>query len=209
MPLGVAKLVGNRVFAKSFVYLNKEEKWVDLTFIDLAVYLIIVNFRTMKKALIVFVLFVISTHIKSQDLPAWKITDVEKLIQQKNEGVLVINFWATFCRPCVAEIPSFIKISDQYKNDSVTLYLVSVDLPSAYPKKISTFARDKQFNSNISWLNETNADYFCPKVDESWSGSIPATLFVNTKTGYRKFYEGEMKASAFEAELQKAIGNNK
>ena len=87
--------------------------------------------------------------------------------------------------------------------------LVSLDLPSYYPVKISAFAKEHKFNTNIAWLNETNADYFCPKIDEKWSGSIPATLIVNTKTGYRKFFEEEMDPAVFEKELKIAIEGNK
>lgn len=160
----------------------------------------------MKRLLISLLFSGIAMIGKSQDIPKWKITDVENMINAKNGDVLVINFWATFCKPCVAEIPSFIKITDKYKTDQVKLYLVSLDLPSAYPKKIASFSKEKKFNTNIAWLEETNADYFCPKIDQSWSGSIPATLIVNTKTGYRFFNEGEMKEAVFEAELKKAIG---
>jgi len=142
-----------------------------------------------------------------QKIPKWKITDVENLMNAKDSSILVLNFWATFCKPCVAEIPFFIGIANKYKAEGVKLFLVSVDLPSAYPAKIATFARNKNFNTNISWLQETNADYFCPKIDASWSGSIPATLFLNTATGYRKFFEGEIKAEVFETELKKAIAN--
>lgn len=138
-----------------------------------------------------------------------KITDVEKYIQSDSNNVLVINFWATFCKPCVAEIPSFIKITNKYKSSNVKLLLISLDLPSYYPAKIATFAKQKHFNTNIAWLNETNADYFCPKIDEKWSGSIPATLIVNNKTGYRKFFEEEIDPAVFEKELKLAIEGNK
>ncbi|HMJ46361.1 MAG TPA: TlpA disulfide reductase family protein [Ferruginibacter sp.] len=143
----------------------------------------------------------------SQSIPKWKITDVENYITTKKDQVLVINFWATFCKPCVAEIPSFIKITNQYKKEGVKLLLVSLDLPTYYPAKIASFAKKRKFNSSIVWLNETNADYFCPRVDPKWSGSIPSTLIVNTKTGYRKFIEEEMEAAEFEKELKKAIEN--
>lgn len=142
--------------------------------------------------------------LQAQEIPKWKITDVEKYVADNN-GVIVINMWATFCKPCVAEIPSFIRITDQYKKTGVKLLLVSLDLPSFYPKKIASFAKKNKFNSNIVWLDETNADYFCPKIDKAWSGSIPATLFINKATGYRKFLEEEMSADVFEKELQSAI----
>lgn len=142
---------------------------------------------------------------QSQDIPKWKITDVEKRIAEKNGEVLVINMWATFCKPCVAEIPSFIQITDKYKSDHVKLMLVSLDLPSYFPKKIGDFAKRQNFKADIVWLDENNADYFCPKIDSTWSGSIPATLIINTKTGYRKFFEEEIPAAVFEKELQAAI----
>ena len=160
----------------------------------------------MKKiiACIAFIFF--SAVLTAQQVPQWKITDIEKLMQANDSNVLVFNFWATFCKPCVAEIPSFIKIAEKYKKERVKLTLVSLDLPSYYPKKIAAFVKEHQFNTNISWLKETNADYFCPKIDADWSGAIPATLILNKKTGYRYFVEGEITEAVFEEALKKAIG---
>jgi len=159
----------------------------------------------MKRMLFLLLLAGIGWNSFSQEIPKWKITDVEKYMKGGNEEVLVINFWATFCKPCVAEIPSFIKITEKYKSNKVQLLLVSLDLPSYYPAKVANFAKKNKFTANIVWLDETNADYFCPKIDKSWSGSIPGTLFLNTKTGYRKFFEEEIDALTFENELKKAM----
>lgn len=159
----------------------------------------------MKKIVFSILLGLLGFCSYSQSIPAWKITDVEKYIASGNGDVLVINCWATFCKPCVAEIPSFISITNKYKDQHVKLLLVSLDLPSAYPKKIGAFAKQHKFNTQIVWLDETNADYFCPKLDPQWSGSIPATLIINTKTGYRKFFEEELEATVFEKALKEAI----
>lgn len=159
----------------------------------------------MKKFLLAVVVSLFSFAATAQSIPKWKIIDVENYVATEKNDVLVINMWATFCKPCVAELPGFIKVTDNYKKYNVKLLLVSLDLPSFYPNKIASFAKKHKFNSNIVWLQETNADYFCPKIDKSWSGSIPATLFLNKKTGYRKFLEEEMSASDFEKELQAAI----
>ena len=152
-------------------------------------------------------LLISAVNVNGQRLQKWKITDVEQRIAAKTGEILVFNFWATFCKPCVAEIPSFIEVCDRYKNAGVKLILVSLDLPSFYPKKITAFAKQHGFATGMAWLQETNADYFCPKVDSSWSGSIPATLMVNTKTGKRFFVEGEIEGKEFEGHLQKLIGN--
>jgi len=140
-----------------------------------------------------------------QKIPALSSNELSKIIESDGTDVVVVSFWATFCKPCVAEIPSFIKASKRYSSKEVSLLLVSLDLPSAYPKKISRFAKAKNFNTNLAWLNETDADYFCPKVDKSWTGSIPATLVVNKRTGYRKFTEGEITGAEFEQILADAL----
>jgi len=153
-----------------------------------------------KKCVFIIAFFCFAVAVHAQDIPKVKMVDVVQHFEQKNDSIYVINFWATFCKPCVAEIPNFIKITNKYKKDKVKLMLVSLDLPSFYPKRIAT---------NIAWLEETNADYFCPMIDKTWGGSIPATIIVNAKTGYRKFFEAEISAVDFEKELKKAIESKK
>lgn len=159
--------------------------------------------RLMKYSIVLLSLLAFSTS-QAQKIPKWKITDVENLVAN-GDGIQVINFWATFCKPCVAEIPDFIRISKKYAKEKVRLQLVSIDLPASYPAKIAAFAKKSNFNTNIAWLNETNADYFCPKVSPKWSGAIPATLIVNHRTGYRKFFEDPLSGADFEKELKLAI----
>src|SRR5688572_13176647 len=155
-----------------------------------------------------FILFLLFTGIfslQAQTIPSWKITDVEQLMN-KSDSIVVINFWATFCKPCIEEIPYLQSISNKYKEEKVKLLLVSLDLAAFYPKRIEAFAKKNNFTSQVVWLDETNADYFCPKIDSSWSGVIPATLIINNKAGYKKFVEEQMKPEEFEMELKKAIG---
>lgn len=142
--------------------------------------------------------------VTAQTIPSWKVTKLQDYIS-KSDSVLVINFWATFCKPCIEEIPYFESTVKKYKDQKVKLMLVSLDLKEEYPVKIKAFAKKNNYSSQIVWLNETNADYFCPKVDKAWSGGIPATLIINTKTGYRKFFEDELKPEEFEDELKKAL----
>lgn len=141
---------------------------------------------------------------QAQTIPSWKVTKLEDYIST-SDSVLVINFWATFCKPCIAEIPYFESTVKKYKDQKVKLMLVSLDLKDQYPAKIKAFAKKNKYSSQIVWLNETNADYFCPKVDKAWSGGIPATLIINPKTGYRKFFEEELAHKEFETELKMAL----
>jgi thiol-disulfide isomerase/thioredoxin len=157
----------------------------------------------LQRFLVVLILLA-TTSVKAQDIASWKVKDVKNYID-KSDSILVINFWATFCVPCVEEIPYLQSISNKYKDQKVKLLLVSLDLPSFYPNKIKTFDNEHEVNSEVVWFNETNANYFCPAIDKSWSGVIPATIFINKKTGYKKFIEEQMTPEQFEAELKKAL----
>jgi thiol-disulfide isomerase/thioredoxin len=169
---------------------------------------LVVFLSHMRKSILFSSIIFCSFTGQAQGIAKMKMADVVRLFNNKSDTIYVVNFWASFCKPCVAEIPDFIRITDKYKNQKVKLLLVSVDLPSYYPAKIAAFAKQHHFNTNIAWLNETNADYFCPVIDSSWSGTIPATIIVNAKTGYKKFWEGDVKANVFTAALQKAIVEN-
>jgi thiol-disulfide isomerase/thioredoxin len=141
----------------------------------------------------------------SQTIKQIKITDLEKTIAE-SKTPLIVNFWATFCKPCIEEIPYFQDEVKKNAKDSVQLLLVSLDLPEYYPAKIRTFATKYKFTVPIVWLDESNADYFCPKVDTKWSGAIPATLFVNNATGYRKFFEEQLSVERLRKEIMAILG---
>lgn len=154
---------------------------------------------------IMFVLFVLAAaNSNAQQIKKWSLTDLQSALANA-EGPTIFNFWATFCKPCLAEIPHFQELANKYKSRGVDLIFVNLDVASAYPKKIKAFAQKKKMTSPVVFLNETDADLFCPAVDESWSGAIPATLMINKKTGYRKFIEDEMSRSTFEKEIKKML----
>lgn len=148
--------------------------------------------------IISFLLFAIGA---GAQIKAIKITELEKTIKESRTP-MIVNFWATYCVPCIEEIPYFQDMAKKYKSKGVSLLLVSLDLKAAYPAKIDAMAKRLKLTAPIVWLNETNADYFCPKVDSSWSGGLPASLFVNNIAGYRKFYEDEVSKRTLENEIQ-------
>jgi thiol-disulfide isomerase/thioredoxin len=151
-----------------------------------------------------FIVFIfLSANLSAQQTEKWKIDRLEKYIKN-SERPLIVNFWATFCKPCIEEIPYFQNLVKKYDSEGIDLLLVSLDLKDAYPK-IKEFATKHRFNSSIVYLDETNADLFCPKVDERWSGAIPASLFVNNKTGYRNFFEEQLSEKKLEQEIKMLI----
>jgi len=139
--------------------------------------------------------------VAAQKVPVWKLADLKAAIDSAQQPTIV-NFWATFCKPCIAELPHFHEMANKYKEQGVKLVMVSLDLKEAYPTKVSSFAKKLKLTSPVVFLGESNADVFCPAVDSSWSGAIPASIFINPATGYRKFYEEELSKTKLEAEIK-------
>jgi thiol-disulfide isomerase/thioredoxin len=144
-----------------------------------------------KRFLILTCAILLSVTLMGQTVKKVKITDLEAYITQCDHP-LVVSFWATYCLPCIKEIPYFQSTAAKYKDKGVELILVSLDMPDFYPSKISAFAEKNKYTAPILWLDESNADYFCPKIDKNWSGGIPCSLFINNRTRYRQFFDRQL-----------------
>lgn len=156
---------------------------------------------------IVTILFLaLSSCVYGQTIEKIRITDLEKTIRE-SKTPLIVNFWATFCLPCLEEIPYFQEAAKEYKAEGVRLILISLDLQESYPSQIRKTVVKRKISVPVKWLDETNADYFCPKIDSSWSGGMPASLFVNNKSGYRKFFEEQVSREKLQIIMKELTAN--
>ena len=159
----------------------------------------------MKKCYAVMLLLLACYAGWSQQIQKMKADELHAFIA-KSEKPLVVSFWATWCASCNEEIPYFIStVKEKYKGE-VEILLVSLDIKSYYPARITSFAAKKNYDVPVVWLNETNADIFCPLIDAKWSGAIPSTLMVNNKNNYRKFYETGISPLQFDRDLKELLG---
>lgn len=130
-----------------------------------------------------------------------KLKDLQQIINMPSDKVQVINFWATWCAPCVKEIPLFEKLNQENKNVDVTLVSMDYDL-DPNPEKVYHFMSRKNLKSKVLILAESNPNNWIEKIDKHWNGALPATLVINSKTGKRKFVEKELKEGDLERILE-------
>ena len=122
------------------------------------------------------------------DVPTYDYKGLKPLINQKDDGkVYIVNFWATWCAPCVKELPYFEKINQQYKDKNVEVLLVSLDFPKKKKTKLLPFIKDNNIQSEVVHLDDMDEQFWISDIDDSWSGALPATI-IYTKNK-RKFYE--------------------
>jgi thiol-disulfide isomerase/thioredoxin len=147
----------------------------------------------------IFVFFATATF--GQKAEVIKLTKLRQLIDTRTDKILVINFWATWCGPCVKELPLFEKLNLEGRSD-VKVTLVSMDLDlDPNPDKVYRFIERKNIRSEVLMLDEKNPDEWIAKIDNSWSGALPATIVINQRTGKRKFIEKELH----EGDLERLI----
>jgi thiol-disulfide isomerase/thioredoxin len=120
-------------------------------------------------------------------VPSVKIDEVNKRLQNGNDTVYVVNFWATWCAPCVAELPYFERLDSVYKYKSVKVILVSTDFKKDIDSRLVPFIERKKLHSEVNFLDELYDNEWIPKVDSLWQGNIPATKIYSAKT-QRSFF---------------------
>jgi peroxiredoxin len=157
----------------------------------------------MKKIFLLVAFTAAITLLDAQEITKIKAADVVKMIDTTTSP-LVINFWATWCRPCVNELNYFEKVIDKFKDKNVKLVLVSLDFPEDY-ERLPSFVAAKGYNATIYWLNEPETSVIQTKIDKGFEGVIPATLMINKTTHYRKFHSGQLTENMLKKEIEKLI----
>lgn len=128
-----------------------------------------------NKLLLLFVFF--GATLLSQNFGG--IVKVEGLLKRikHTDTLYVVNFWATWCKPCVQELPAFDSLSSSLSSKPIKVLLVSLDFSEELNIKVLPFLQKRNITSTCLLLDETNANEFINKISKEWSGAIPATLF--------------------------------
>jgi thiol-disulfide isomerase/thioredoxin len=132
-----------------------------------------------------------SANLTAQEVTIYeKYADFEHLLQKNNDTTYVINFWATWCKPCIKELPEFEEINQHFKNKKFKMILVSLDFDSQLDSKVKPFINNQNIQSEVVLLADTKQNDWIDKVNPEWSGSIPVTVIYNNDFYF--FKEGSM-----------------
>jgi thiol-disulfide isomerase/thioredoxin len=172
----------------------------------------------MKGIVIVFYLFLICHSCKKEDntgnktltdsiviqeniekIPTLDYNQLKPWLNKKDDKTYVVNFWATWCKPCIEELPYFENVNKKYKSRNVEVILVSLDFPKKKESNLIPYVEKKNIQSRVLHLDDTNEQFWINDIAESWSGAIPATLIYNKDK--RQFYEQSFTEEELENEI--------
>ena len=139
----------------------------------------------------------------AQEVKVVNYEQLEQHISSRTSKIQVVNFWATWCKACVMELPYFTILQNAYKKENLEVVLVSLDFPNEVDSKLKPFILKKKLQGEVLLLDDLDANSWINKVDPSWSGAIPATLIL--KGEKRKFIEGELTQDELNIEVEKII----
>jgi thiol-disulfide isomerase/thioredoxin len=114
---------------------------------------------------------------------------LDRIMNTDDDTTRVINFWATWCSPCIEELPYFEAVNETMADKKIKVLLVSLDFRSVLESSVVPFLKKKNIRSEALLLDEPDANSYIDQISPEWSGAIPATLIVNNRKHIRRFYE--------------------
>jgi len=158
----------------------------------------------MKKLFITCFILAFSFGAMAQGIKALSADQIIRYTSSK-DTLYIINFWATWCVPCVGELPELDALKKRYEGMKVKVLMVSLDFKEDYPYRLSVFLKRKNVTPEVVWLSDTDPNVFIPKIDNSWQGSIPATVIVAPGKDFKQFIEGTITERQISRIVDKVI----
>tara|TARA_A100000164_G_scaffold311404_1_gene289385 strand:+ start:1056 stop:1577 length:522 start_codon:yes stop_codon:yes gene_type:complete len=151
--------------------------------------------------------FLVSCKNQIQDnIQVISFDELYNTIDLSSDGTYVINFWATWCSPCIKELPHFEYVNNKYDSDKVKVILVSLDLPYHYNSKLVPFVKVNNIQSKVVQLADNDSYSWMSEISKEWDGGIPATLIINSTS--QKFYPKPFDKDELIYEIEDIMNKN-
>ncbi len=139
---------------------------------------------------IILCCFLILANSNAQSVKAIDRDALKALTYKMNDTTYVLNFWATWCSPCVKEIGYFEELHRKSKSAYVKVILVSLDFPNQLDRRVIPFLKEKEITADVLLMTDLDYNSWIDQIDPGWTGAIPATLIYNKDA--RVFLEQEL-----------------
>lgn len=152
----------------------------------------------MKKTLALLAFILLFQLAKAQDIRMISADSVISILNSRpDSGTLVVNFWATWCKPCVHELPFFSKADSTLQGENVQFVFVSFD-PSSSVNQVKKFIIRSGLSGTHFIIGNYDLLTFTREVDRKWEGGIPYTAVITGQgrknkegafSSYRELYQ--------------------
>jgi len=159
-------------------------------------------FLSLKKGFVLFSILLMFFEGRSQDVQVIQINKLENLLNSPGDTTYVLNFWASWCGPCIKELPIFEQVSNEYAGRKVSVVFINLDKLDILETKVKPILTKNSIKSRVLLLNEPDANTWIDKVSPEWEGSLPYTIILNNKKNKRVNIENAVTKEELEKEIQ-------
>ncbi|MGD9706643.1 MAG: TlpA family protein disulfide reductase [Candidatus Delongbacteria bacterium] len=160
----------------------------------------------MKKFLSIAVILTFSVIFSQEEFkkaPSFRLESVEGVYVELDSlitvGPVLINFWASWCKPCKEELPEFNKISNEFNDKGLKVVLITVDKPSQV-QKAKNFIKTKGIGLDL--LKDCSMSTY---KSLGGSGSVPYTLLIDKEKNIVFRKKGQISYGEILSEVMKVI----
>lgn len=141
----------------------------------------------------------------SQEIKTINRQGLKTYLNQSDDTTYVLNFWATWCKPCVEEMPDFLKLNREMQDERFKMVLISLDFPSQVESRLIPYIEENNIDTEVVLLDDPKSNAWIPMVNENWSGAIPGTLIYNQNN--REFYEKKLHYKELKTIVEQHLNN--
>jgi thiol-disulfide isomerase/thioredoxin len=139
--------------------------------------------------LMLLALLLIPVCLFSQQIEVIQFDELQAKYSNNSDTVYLVNYWATWCKPCVDELPNFIQLNQELKHQKFKMILVSLDFPSQIESRVIPFMKENKIEAEVVVLDD-DANVWINLVNKDWDGDIPVTQIIQTHK--KEFYHSSL-----------------
>jgi len=137
------------------------------------------------------------------------VDQLRQLIRSDSGNVVLVNAWATWCKPCIEELPRLAELSREYAGKPLTIILVSADEADLALTSVKEVLTDAGIVLQTYLVSGSGDEYFINSMSPKWSGALPTTFLYDRKGVLRKMMTGKQSYSKFSAEVDTLLGSQR
>lgn len=141
-------------------------------------------------------------NIYNNNIPVVDEVWLKDRIEKRNGKILFVNFWATWCQPCVEEFPDLVKIYNEFKNSDFEFLSVSVDLASEIETKVKPFLSEQKADFNVVVIEEKRSEQVINLINPEWNGAVPVTVIYDKDGEMKEFISEAKDYDAFHSRIE-------